>query len=106
MNGRLSAYIQILSYFSYCCDSLHVGQPRVINPHTFGHGLAVYNTQQAKNISDQKAISINLMHSDSEITDGIYSIQINIELRNRIKGMMVEKMCLRIIQAMCCCAPM
>jgi len=81
MNGRLSAYIQILRYFSYCSDSLHVGQPRVINTHSFRHGHAVYSIQQQKDLSDLEAISMNPMHENFQVTDGVYVIFSNIDVR-------------------------
>ena len=42
--------------------------------HDFRHGFTVYSIQQAKDISDLKAISMNLMHANLSITDGVYGI--------------------------------
>ena len=43
------------------------------SPHKFRHGHAVYALQHAKTMADYKAISMNLMHADIHVTDGIYA---------------------------------
>jgi len=43
-------------------------------PHKFRHGNAVYSLKQARNVPELKAISQNLMHSNLNITDGVYGI--------------------------------
>jgi site-specific recombinase XerD len=42
------------------------------SPHKFRHGFAVYTIKLANDMADLKAISMNLMHSNISITDGIY----------------------------------
>jgi integrase len=44
------------------------------SPHKFRHGNAVYSLKQARNVPELKAISQNLMHSNLNITDGVYGI--------------------------------
>jgi len=43
-----------------------------MSPHKFRHGHAVYALKKAKDMETWKAISQNLMHSNTGITDGIY----------------------------------
>lgn len=54
------------------------------SPHSFRHGHAVYSIQIAKDIGDLKAISMNLMHSNLQITDGVYGVFSNRDLKTRI----------------------
>ena len=42
-------------------------------PHLFRHGHAVWALLRAKTMADYKAVSMNLMHGDFKITDGIYA---------------------------------
>ena len=44
------------------------------SPHKFRHGFAVYGLKQAQDMAAYKAVSMNLMHANISITDGIYSI--------------------------------
>lgn len=44
------------------------------SPHKFRHGNAVYSLKRAKDIPALKAVSQNLMHSNISITDGVYGI--------------------------------
>lgn len=55
-----------------------------LSPHKFRHGHAVYALQHAKTMADYKAISMNLMHSDISITDGIYAPFATDEVRARM----------------------
>ncbi len=55
-----------------------------MSPHKFRHGHAVYGLGQAKEVSDLKAVSQNLMHSNIGITDGIYAVLSDNELRDKI----------------------
>ncbi|MBN2502490.1 MAG: hypothetical protein JXB38_17030 [Anaerolineales bacterium] len=57
------------------------------NPHNFRHGFAVYSIQQAKDISDLKAISMNLMHENLQVTDGVYGIFSNTDIQKKIAGL-------------------
>lgn len=54
------------------------------SPHKFRHGHAVHALESALTVADLKAISINLMHSDLKITDGIYAILSNDNVKQRI----------------------
>ena len=55
--------------------------------HKFRHGHAVYGLQHAKTMADYKAVSMNLMHHDIEITDSIYAPILSNEVKERIAGM-------------------
>jgi integrase len=57
------------------------------SPHKFRHGHAVYLIKQAKNIRALKAISQNLMHANLSITDGVYGILSEQDVRNQIINM-------------------
>ena len=54
------------------------------SPHKFRHGHAVYALENALTVADLKAISLNLMHSDLKITDGIYAILSKENVKHRI----------------------
>jgi len=43
------------------------------SPQKFRHGHAVYALQQARTMTDYKAVSMSLMHSDIRVTDSIYA---------------------------------
>lgn len=45
-----------------------------LSVHKFRHGFALYGLSMAQNIGDLKAVSMNLMHSNMGITDGIYAV--------------------------------
>lgn len=51
------------------CDRAGV---EYLSPHKLRHGHGVYGVKNAKDISELKAISQNLMHENIGITDGIY----------------------------------
>lgn len=55
-----------------------------LSPHKFRHGHAVYALQQSSTVADLKAVSLNLMHSDLKITDGIYAILSNNDVKERV----------------------
>ena len=57
------------------------------SPHKFRHGFAVYALKKAQDMGDFKAISQNMMHSNLSITDGIYGIFSEEEVKNRITGL-------------------
>lgn len=57
------------------------------SPHKFRHGHAVHALESALTVADLKAISINLMHSDLKITDGIYAILSNDSVKQRIAAL-------------------
>jgi len=54
------------------------------SPHKFRHGHAVYALQHAKTMADYKAVSMNLMHEDIRVTDGIYAPLASDEVRQRV----------------------
>ncbi|HLF24949.1 MAG TPA: tyrosine-type recombinase/integrase [Anaerolineae bacterium] len=57
------------------------------SPHKFRHGHAVYALQRARTMADYKAVSMNLMHEDIRITDGIYAPLAGDEVKQRIAGL-------------------
>jgi integrase len=57
------------------------------SPHKFRHGFAVYAIKQAKDIPALKAISQNLMHSNLSITDGVYGILSESDVRAQIASL-------------------
>ncbi len=57
------------------------------SPHKFRHGHAVYALQHAKTMADYKAISMNLMHEDIRVTDGIYAPLAGNEVQHRIASL-------------------
>lgn len=57
------------------------------SPHKFRHGHAVYALQRAQTMADYKAISMNLMHEDIRVTDGIYAPLLSDEVRHRIASL-------------------
>jgi integrase len=54
------------------------------SPHKFRHGHAVWALQHAQTMADYKAISMNLMHEDVRVTDGIYAPLLGSDVRDRI----------------------
>ena len=65
---------------------LKVGLP-YHSPHKFRHGFAVYALKNAQDMADFKAISQNMMHSNLSVTDGIYGIFSEEEVKKRITGL-------------------
>ena len=57
------------------------------SPHKFRHGHAVYAMQRAKDVSDIKALSQNLGHSNLSITDGVYGVLSNNDVKTRIESL-------------------
>jgi integrase len=57
------------------------------SPHKFRHGHAVYALQHAKTMPDYIAVSMNLMHEDIRVTDGIYAPLAGHEVQQRIAGL-------------------
>ncbi|HEY4689650.1 MAG TPA: site-specific integrase [Anaerolineae bacterium] len=55
-----------------------------MSPHKFRHGHAVYGLKAAREISDLKAVSMNLMHSSIGITDSIYAVLSENDMQERI----------------------
>lgn len=54
------------------------------SPHKFRHGFAVYGLKRAPDMAALKAVSMNLMHSNISITDGIYSILSQQDVKDQI----------------------
>jgi hypothetical protein len=54
------------------------------SPHKFRHGHAVYALKMAKDVSALKAVSQNLMHENLTITEGVYGILSDNEVRKQI----------------------
>lgn len=57
------------------------------SPHKFRHGHAVYALKKAKDVADLKAVSLNLMHSNLSITDGVYGVLSAADVGQRIAGL-------------------
>ncbi len=55
--------------------------------HKFRHGHAIYGLLHARTPADVKAISLNLMHSSTRITDEVYSFLSDGEVRQHILGL-------------------
>jgi integrase len=57
------------------------------SPHKFRHGFAVYSLKHAKDISQLKAISQNMMHANISITDGIYGGLSDSDVKDQISSL-------------------
>jgi integrase len=57
------------------------------SPHKFRHGFAVYALKLAQDMADFKAISMNLMHANMSITDGIYAVLSEQDISERITSL-------------------
>lgn len=66
---------------------MHKAGLKYHSPHKFRHGFAVYALEKAKDMADFKAISQNMMHSNLSITDGIYGMFSEEEVKKRIIGL-------------------
>jgi len=51
----------------------------------FRHGHAVYALKNAKDIPALKAVSQNLMHSNLNITDGVYGVLSSTDVKGEIQ---------------------
>lgn len=58
-----------------------------MSPHKFRHGHAVYGLKASRDISDLKAVSMNLMHKDIGTTDAIYAILSRGDMKERIANL-------------------
>ncbi|MEX2162233.1 MAG: hypothetical protein WD751_10005 [Anaerolineales bacterium] len=65
---------------------LKIGLP-YHSPHKFRHGHIHWAAQQAKDWADYKAVSLNVMHSSTVITDQIYSKLKDKDVQIRIDGL-------------------
>jgi site-specific recombinase XerC len=57
------------------------------SPHKFRHGNAVYSLKHAKDISALKAVSQNLMHANLSVTDGVYGILDEMDVKEKINAL-------------------
>ena len=57
------------------------------NPHAHRHGHATFMLSRARDLSDYKAISQNLMHADMFITDRTYAILEAADIGQRYQSM-------------------
>jgi site-specific recombinase XerD len=64
----------------------HAGLP-YYSPHKFRHGHIHYGLERAENVADFKAVSMNAMHVNMEVTDTFYSVLQDEEIKNRISGL-------------------
>ena len=67
------------------------------SPHKFRHGHAVFALQHAKTMADYKAVSMNLMHNDIRVTDGIYAPLAHDEVKDRIADLTGESSAPRVV---------
>ena len=58
--------------------------------HKFRHGNAVYGLLHARTAADYKAVSMNLMHNDLQITDSIYAPMLSNDVRQRITNLTTQ----------------
>lgn len=61
------------------------------SPHKFRHGHIHYGLSNAENIADFKAVSMNAMHANMEITDQFYSVLRDEEIKDRISSLGKEE---------------
>ena len=57
------------------------------SPHKFRHGHAFYVKKRAKSFGDLEALKENLMHSSVQITDSIYGLFNNKDIKERLHGL-------------------
>ena len=57
------------------------------SPHKFRHGHAVFGLLHAQTMADYKAVSMNLMHDNIEITDSTYAPMLSSDVQQRIAGL-------------------
>lgn len=60
---------------------------RYRSPHKVRHSHAVFALTRSQTIADYKAVSMNLMHRDLSVTDGIYAVLAQQDVRQRIAGL-------------------
>jgi len=54
------------------------------SPHKFRHGHAVYALRLAKDVATLKAVSQNLMHENLAVTDGVYGVLSDTDVKRQI----------------------
>jgi site-specific recombinase XerD len=57
------------------------------SPHKFRHGHVHYGLEHSDNIADFKAVSMNAMHSNMEVTDTFYSVLKDDDVKKRISNL-------------------
>ena len=62
-----------------------------LSPHKLRHGHVVHALKKARNMTDLKAISQNVMHSSVTITDGIYGNLVTNDVRDTIAHLGQER---------------
>jgi len=65
-------------------ESLRSGGLTYHSPHKVRHGHVVYALKMAKDVSALKAVSQNLMHENLSITDGVYGVLSETDVRQQI----------------------
>ena len=80
VSGNFRGSIARKNLFSWLA---RVGLP-YHSPHKFRHGHAVYALKQAKDVPALKAVSQNLMHKNLSITDGVYGILSDLDVKEQI----------------------
>jgi len=57
------------------------------SPHKFRHGFVQYGLDHSRDEADRKAISLNVMHENMQITDAVYSRLKGEKIKSRLDGM-------------------
>lgn len=57
------------------------------SPHKFRHGHAVYALSMAKDVATLKAVSQNLMHENLAVTDGVYGVLSDTDVKRQIAAL-------------------
>jgi len=58
-----------------------------MSPYKFRHGHAVYGLKRAQDVSDFKAVRMNLMHSSLGVTDSVCAVLSNQDVQKRIANL-------------------
>lgn len=58
-----------------------------LSPHKLRHGHAVHALKRARTIAELKAVSQNLMHADLAVTDGVYGVLADDDVRQTIAAL-------------------
>jgi len=61
------------------------------SPHKFRHGHAVYALSMAKDVATLKAVSQNLMHENLAVTDGVYGVLSDTDVKRQIAALGVNE---------------
>lgn len=56
----------------------------VYSPHKFRHGHAVFMLKRSDTVGELKAVSQNMMHSSLHVTDSIYSVLGDEDIKEKI----------------------